>query len=270
MQIITKEKTKTNDLAVLVLSCDAYSDIWDGFSKCFEKYWPTCPYEVYLVTENFTNIDEFIFKEVIAFNFDSWSERLKSCLSQITQSHILLLLDDYWLEQDIDEAKIFEAFNLFSDKSVGSVRLSKPNVKTINYLDSNDFIEIPLGQPYRISTAPAVWNKDFLFSIIENAESAWQFERLGSYRLSSKYKKVLCTVSNEFVYFGDGGAVARGKYIRGLKEFADTHGIKLDTNKRRFKIKGEDLCLKIKSYIYNLNPSLIVKMQNKIYRIKNK
>ena len=36
------------DPAILVVSFDAYQDLWPVFFQAFFKYWPDCPYRVYL------------------------------------------------------------------------------------------------------------------------------------------------------------------------------------------------------------------------------
>ena len=38
----------TSDSAILILSCDKFSDLWKPFFDLFWKYWPDCPYNVYL------------------------------------------------------------------------------------------------------------------------------------------------------------------------------------------------------------------------------
>ena len=44
------------DVSVLVMSCDAYSDIWEAFNTLFKRYWD-CPYKVYFGTETKDNKD---------------------------------------------------------------------------------------------------------------------------------------------------------------------------------------------------------------------
>ena len=41
---------KNSQYAVVVSSCDAYSDAWKPFFKLFFKYWSDCPFPIYLVT----------------------------------------------------------------------------------------------------------------------------------------------------------------------------------------------------------------------------
>ena len=42
----------SNEITVLVNSCDEYSEIWDVFFTLFKKYWPQCEYPIVLNTES--------------------------------------------------------------------------------------------------------------------------------------------------------------------------------------------------------------------------
>lgn len=43
-----EESGRAADVAVVVASCDAYADLWEPFFRLFRRYWPDCPYPVYL------------------------------------------------------------------------------------------------------------------------------------------------------------------------------------------------------------------------------
>ena len=48
-------KTKelySEDIAFVVSSCDKYYFLWDPFFKTLEKYWPDCPFQLYLITNS--------------------------------------------------------------------------------------------------------------------------------------------------------------------------------------------------------------------------
>jgi hypothetical protein len=45
------------DASILVVSCDGYQDLWKPFFSCFLKYWPDCPFPVYLGSNNLTYPD---------------------------------------------------------------------------------------------------------------------------------------------------------------------------------------------------------------------
>lgn len=39
-------------IAVLIVSCDKYSDLWDPFLRAFDRYWPDCPFTVSLLSSH--------------------------------------------------------------------------------------------------------------------------------------------------------------------------------------------------------------------------
>jgi hypothetical protein len=41
----------SNDLSILVNSCDSYDDLWEPYFSLFHVQWADCPYPVYLNTE---------------------------------------------------------------------------------------------------------------------------------------------------------------------------------------------------------------------------
>ncbi len=43
-----------SELAILVCSCDKYADVWEPFFKLFFKFWPDCPYPIYLLSNYLT------------------------------------------------------------------------------------------------------------------------------------------------------------------------------------------------------------------------
>lgn len=42
---------KNNDVSMIFCTCDAYSDLWDGFFKLFKKYWPEWDGEIIFNTD---------------------------------------------------------------------------------------------------------------------------------------------------------------------------------------------------------------------------
>src|SRR5579875_2993140 len=82
--------------AVLVMSCDAYRDLWNPFFTLFRRYWHDCPWPVYLGTNRLQFADEHVTS--LAAGDGPWSERLRFCLQQIEADFVLLLLEDYFFD----------------------------------------------------------------------------------------------------------------------------------------------------------------------------
>jgi len=258
------------DVAILVMSCDAYSDVWEGFSVCINKYWSDCPYPIFLSSESIDAPNNLVFEKTIHTNTTTWSSRLRESLLQLKQDIIMLVLDDIWLSKAVNNAETSAAVAILNAPLVGAVRLSTPRVSVYPYSNNADYLEIPFGQPYRISTAPAFWKKEALLSVLENTESAWEFERLGSFRETSKDFKVLCTKKELYTFLCDAGAVSRGKYNRKVISFSKDNNIRIDLSKRMVISRLDQIKTNIRSFLYNINPKGIVKLQNVLYKLKQK
>ena len=102
----------TDNVAVLVVSCDHYADLWLPFFHLFKRFWPDCPYSVYLLT----NEKDFQFPDVsvIRTGIDvSWSDNLKMGLQQIREKYILMIIDDLFLLKPVDTAMVIKICNTF-------------------------------------------------------------------------------------------------------------------------------------------------------------
>jgi hypothetical protein len=47
---VLNKNNSSDNLAVIVVSCDLYSDVWKPFFTLFFKYWNDCPFPVYLTS----------------------------------------------------------------------------------------------------------------------------------------------------------------------------------------------------------------------------
>ena len=66
---------ETNTTAYVVLSCDPYSDIWDVYGQLFERFWPDCPFDLYLASHH-KSFDKYGFKPILLGEDISWSHGL--------------------------------------------------------------------------------------------------------------------------------------------------------------------------------------------------
>src|SRR4051812_38438300 len=110
------------DLAVLVLSCDKYSDLWNPFLTFFFKYWPKPSVPVYFCSDTKTPEDLRI-KGIAPGENKEWSARLLWAIEQIEQPYILLLLDDYFLIRNVNEKKLEECFNIIKETDAAYLRI---------------------------------------------------------------------------------------------------------------------------------------------------
>jgi len=157
-----------------------------------------------------------------------------------------------------------------SQENIGIVYLDKEVHGMPLWQQNSHFYLLPPETPYRMSVVPAIWDRDFLLTAFHEDLSAWDFERVGSFEKSTYSKTVLVTVDRVFARVCETGAVMQGKWLRGVAAFAKENNLKIDFSKRE-TLSSKDLFLKdCKSFVYNLNPALIVKIQNWLYHHSQK
>src|SRR5690348_12286619 len=91
--------------SVLVISCDRYRDLWAPFFHQFHKYWPDCPFPVYLGANSASYHDPCV--HMLQSGADeSWSKNLKFFLSRIPTRYVLVLLEDFFLDGPVSNSSL--------------------------------------------------------------------------------------------------------------------------------------------------------------------
>lgn len=164
-----------NDFAIVILSYDGYSDLWESFFKCLETFWnESTEIKKYLVTNtktyNFENL------EVIQTGEEkTWSEKVFRALEKITEPNILVFLEDYFIGDKVDNNEINEAYKFFNSNKLSYLRIKNtPKSKR-----GKSFNRINTKQRYGVNLQLSFWNKEVLSNILNNKKiSAWEFEKI--------------------------------------------------------------------------------------------
>ncbi|HBN05429.1 MAG TPA: hypothetical protein DD434_06530 [Bacteroidales bacterium] len=169
-----------NKMSIVVLSCDAYSDLWDDFFNLKEKYWPNCNFQCYLVNNNkHYNRDGVV---VINAGQGNWSSRFRIAVEQIESEYICTFLEDYFITDTINNNLINELLDFSENNKVSFLNLGDVfghiiNLKNLEYFSPNQII-IPKHLKYGVDTAGAIWDKQYLLRKLGKGDySAWQFEK---------------------------------------------------------------------------------------------
>ena len=91
--------------AVLVVSCDKYSDLWNPFFYFFKKHWPDCPYDIYLGS-NTIDFKKDGIKMLFSGKDIDWSNSTMKIVSQLSSKYLLILLEDMFIVSPIDTSKV--------------------------------------------------------------------------------------------------------------------------------------------------------------------
>jgi len=220
-----KEKNK---IAILVLSCDGYSDLWDDFFNLREKFWPDCPYRWYVVTET---------KEYIRTGVDvikcgkelNWAGRFRHAVKSVDADYIGVFLEDYFIKSIVDNTRISEYLNLMQKDNVmflnmGDVFKHIIGRKDVEYYKEH-LIRIPKHLRYGIDTAAAFWNKEYLLERLgEDDYSAWKFEsdRCDEAASEEGYKGLILCDDQCSLNVSEIPVVIQGVFYPGAKKFFET------------------------------------------------
>lgn len=219
---------KNNNLSILVLSCDKYSDIWNTYFDLFEKNWKECAYKVYLGS-NTKTFDKKKVNVLFAGNDVDWSSTAKKIISQIDSPYILVLLEDILVASQVKNQTIESIIKFLNEYNVNFLQLqTRPGSKKQLTYEGIELFESPQKKPMKANVM-GFWKKEYLLKLLLDGENPWNFERLGSYRAS--YDNGFYSLKN--ILFKQINLIEKGKWIYSSVRWCKKNNIALDFNKRK-------------------------------------
>ena len=251
------DKTLNKQCAIVISSFDGYADTWTPFFQLFFRYWPDCPFPVYLISNYLTYCDPRVTPINIIPDRD-WSTNLKIALQKINTDYIIYLQEDYFLKEQVDTPKILKALEVAQKEQALHLRLIPDSPKK-NFKNYQDFKEILKDKPYLNSTQAAIWETKGLIDLLREGESGWDFEEKNGIKRARKTKRLfLCAEKQILNYLKT--AIIQGKWHPQVKDIAQKENLTI-RSKRKTKSR---LYLKLKRNIFK------IKGFKKIYRrLKN-
>lgn len=165
-------------MAIFVLSCDKYNDVWDEFFNLKDRYWADCNFQWYVVTESLKCQRDGV--QTINYN-GNWSTRFRNAVKFIDAKYICTFLDDYFITDVVDNNRINQLLDFIEENKVSFLNMDDgfnhiqktPNLEHYN----DEMLVIPPHQEYGVDTAGAIWDKQYLLEKLGDGDySAWQFE----------------------------------------------------------------------------------------------
>ena len=171
-----------DSVGVIVSSCDSFFDAWRPFDAFLRKFWPDCPFEIRLITNDL----EIHSSRVHALRVGPdkcWSSNLLSALSQVSHPYLLYVQEDYFLTGPVQTKQFaqdfHEAIEIGADSLCFRARLPLlPGFRPIN----DRYGVVALDSDGRTRCQITLWKRSSLQRILRPDESAWDFEARGSAR----------------------------------------------------------------------------------------
>lgn len=173
--------TNPDECAVLVPSCDAYSDLWAPFFFQFFRNWPDCPFPLHLGSDSLTFEDPRV-RTITANAGRAWSDAVKVHLESIESPFVLMMLDDFFLKNRIQTSVIRAHLAELIALRGHCMRLIPRPAPDKRIPGKTEIGEISVKAPYRVSTQGAIWRRETLLSLLSKGESIWSFETEGTKR----------------------------------------------------------------------------------------
>lgn len=256
---------KKPNLAILLYSCKKNSDMWNIFLQLFKKYWSDCEYPVILLTDFYDEHSDTRFDEVITLD-SSWRDMVEAGIKKAGTKYVMLFMDDYLLCDYVDNAKIKFFLEEAEKYNAANIRLlESPTIKAVSFDKNSSYHYYEPGTAYSFSTQVGIWNAECLLKYCKKGWSAWDFERKGSVEIRD-YKHPLLAPKDYAFPYEEG--VRKGKWMDVGVRICKRNNIKLDFSKRKAMSNFELAWIYFKGGILQLNPTIIVKIQNKIQRKK--
>jgi len=176
--------------AVVMITCKKFSQAWNPFFILLKKYWPDCPYKIYMITDFGKYEDEIV--ETITIGSDlGFSSNLIYGLNKIPEDIILYFQEDYLFTDYFNTEKILSFENYLCENSnIGCLRLA-PCPGPTAPSEYKDLGILQIGDAYRVSTQTAFWRKNVLLSLLVLKESGGDFEIKGTKRSNNLPYKFL-------------------------------------------------------------------------------
>lgn len=170
-------------VSILILSCDAYADLWRPCVTLWRVHWPECPWPLVIGAEEAT-FDDPTVRVVRAPKGAAWSDCVAAHLRQIDTSWVLLVLEDFLLRDRVSAGRLQRLLRVAQAADFVCLRLVKrPGPRPEDrWGSSGELGVLQPGAPYRVSTQAAFWRREALARLLVPGESAWAFEANASAR----------------------------------------------------------------------------------------
>jgi hypothetical protein len=174
------ENFNAMNIPILVVSCDAYQDVWHPFFDLFFKHWPDCPLPVHLVSNDqpYRGDHTDRVQSILVGEDVDYSSNLIKAVEQLEQEWLIFWVDDRPPAEPVDTDRLLGLIALAQSKNAGYFRLLASNPPTLEPT-SDDMGELPKGSRYRVSMTVALWKKSTLLKILKAGENAWDIEKRG-------------------------------------------------------------------------------------------
>ena len=255
------------NLAVVISSCDLYSDCWKPLFHSIHQYWSDCPYSIYLISNHKDSGDESI-RTIKVGEHLGWGSNTKKALAEIHEEYILYLQEDYFLGAPMSTDAVEKHVHFCSDNNVDYIRLEAPYRDNLPIHGNIDYCEDPVAAKYAFSLQPSIWKKDSLHQFCIEGWTGWDYERnICDYIQKNKINirgSVVNSKRKADIGFPmvDGTGIRKGIWTREGYRYLIENGFNVEAAGRKVEGKFMSCCMKQHGF-YKIPARVIIRIMQK-------
>jgi hypothetical protein len=233
--------------AILITSCDAFEDCWGPYAHGLHKYWPDCPFPVFLITNEKTFSNPSITS--LRIHPDrGWARNLRQAMDAVDAEILLYTHEDFWLSSPVDTAELLDFVGHVAAGRADYIRLYPAPGPDRPFAADPRLGVLADNAPYRTSLQTALWRKSVLQDLLRDDESCWGFELEGTPRSRRYGERFLCVQPQKAVPGRNQPiglhyvctAINKGRWATEAVEYANREGLKIDFSNRPLETWWDD------------------------------
>lgn len=259
-----------DNVSILIVGFDGYVDVWNHSIDLMNKYWPDRP-KTYFATSELK--PDYAGVEIIQAGPNSeWSRKTQTALSHINTPYVILLLEDFFISDYVDNDTIVETLKFIEENDIKFYQLL---VQLINqkwekgkrYEGKRYLKIIPTNKKYGINLQAAIWKTDYLREKVGHENyNAWKFEmnQLGEEHYNEDKIEFLIDTRN---MLNITHTVVQSKYLRGAVRKLKKIGCVIDSDERPMLSLRDNFKYQLKLFMYSATPRFMVPFAKKVGKV---
>jgi len=168
-------------VSVFICSADTRRDILDRTLLSVLKFWPVCPYPLYVGL----NTDERplpIGVPLLAAPSE-WHNEFALQLAQVQEQYLIVILDDFLFRACVDQRRVAELVDIATTQNLDYLRLVPLGRSLLAHVTrkrlrqvAKDVEQIETCHPFYSALQISIWRKDYLEWRLATRRSIWEFE----------------------------------------------------------------------------------------------
>ena len=258
--------------AVVISTCDLYSDCWEPLLLSFSQQWPDCPYPIYMITNNMDVKDSRVITIKVG-EHKGWGSNTKKALPQIDCDYLLYLQEDFFLVDKVNTEGVKENFDFCENNQVDYLRVMEPFKDKFPFQGSQNYCEdaeITLKFHKRaLNLMAVIWKKSALMTMCVEGWTGWDYERKNLDYLKENNIQLRKLVINSKVDgrlglpIMESTGIRKGLWTREGYDYLIKNGFTKEAQGRKVEGKILTWCMKQKNPILQTPCAVIVRIIQK-------